>query len=307
MNILLRRLLQAIPTLLALSFVVFMTLELVPGSAASAVLDDASSTAAESLLCEQLNCDRPVLERYVSYLGGLLRGEGGTSIRNGRAVSDEILLRLPSTLALTAAAIAVAVVIGGTLGSIAATRQGTGVDTAITGVVSVAASLPSFWVALILVSIFALQLGWLPVFGSGSPRHYVMPVLSVAVSLVPGITLLTRSSLLEVRRQMFVVAAHARGLSERRVFWRHVEPVAAIPVISYVGMQAVHLVGSLVAIEIIFNLPGLGGLAVQAALDRDPFLLQGATLTIAVITFGILLVVDVLVMILDPRISSAQP
>ncbi|MCC6617287.1 MAG: ABC transporter permease [Anaerolineae bacterium] len=305
MRFLLRRLLQAIPTLLALSLVVFLTLDLVPGSAASAVLDDASSDAAKSLLCQQLSCDQPVLTRYVSYLGGLLHGEWGTSIRNGRPVFDEIMLRLPSTLALTVGAIAVAALVGGMLGSIAAAHQGTRWDTAITGVVSVAASLPSFWVALILVSIFALQLGWLPVFGSGSPRHYVIPVLSVAVALIPGITLLTRSSLLETRRQMFVVAAHARGIPQRAVFWRHIEPVAAIPIVSYIGVQAVHLVGSLVAIEVIFNLPGLGGLAVQAALDRDPFLLQGATLTIAVITFAILLVVDVLVMILDPRIANA--
>jgi len=305
MRFLLRRLLQAIPTLLALSLVVFLTLDLVPGSAASAVLDDASSDEAKSLLCAQLSCDQPVLTRYVGYLGGLLHGEWGNSIRNGRPVFAEIMLRAPTTLALTVGAIAVAAIIGGALGSIAAAHQGTRWDTAITGVVSVAASLPSFWVALILVSIFALQLGWLPVFGSGGPRHYVMPVLSVAVALVPGITLLTRSSLLETRRQMFVVAAHARGIPERAVFWRHIEPVAAIPIVSYVGVQAVHLVGSLVAIEVIFNLPGLGGLAVQAALDRDPFLLQGATLTIAVITFAILLVVDVLVMILDPRIANA--
>jgi ABC-type dipeptide/oligopeptide/nickel transport system permease component len=305
-NYFLRRLMLTIPTLFALSFLVFFLLELTPGSAASAVLDDASSGAAKETLCQQLRCDQPLLSRYAAYLGDVLQGDMGVSIRSGREVSEELRLRLPHTLIVSAGAVAVAVVIGSLVGLIAAVKQGTLLDIVITAALSVSAAMPTFWVALLLVSLFAVRLGWLPVFGSGSVEYYILPVFSVALALIPGIAVLVRSSILEIRGQTYIAAAYGKGLSNRRVYWRHIRPVAAVPVVTYVGLQAVHLVGSLVAIEVLFNLPGLGGLAVQAALDRDPMLLQGAVLTIAVFTLGILLLVDVIVLLLDPRISSRQ-
>lgn len=305
MNTLLRRLALAIPTLFVLSFLVFMMLELTPGSAATAVLDDAASSAAAEQICAELRCNQALFIRYGGYLSDLLRGDFGVSIRSGREVGEELMLRLPHTLILTAGAIVTALVIGSLIGIAAALYQGTLLDTTLTALTSVSASLPIFWVALLLTGLFSVQLRWLPVFGAGSAAHYVLPVLSIALALVPGIAVLVRSSLLEAQQQMFVATAHAKGLSPRRIYWRHISPVAAIPVVTYVGLQAVHLIGSLVTIEVLFNLPGLGGLAVQAALDRDPLLLQGAALTIAAITLAVLLLVDLIVFLLDPRI--AQP
>jgi ABC-type dipeptide/oligopeptide/nickel transport system permease component len=300
----LRRLALAVPTLFVLSFLVFFLMELTPGSAASAVLDDASSDAAKAALCQQLRCDQPLLTRYTAYLGDVLRGDMGVSIRSGRDVSEELRLRLPHTLIVSAGAVALAVIAGSLIGLVAAVKRGTVLDVFITAALSISAAMPTFWVALLLVSLFAVRLGWLPVFGSGGVEYYILPVISVALALIPGIAVLVRSSVLEIRGQTYIAAAYGKGLSNWRVYWRHIRPVAAVPVVTYVGLQAVHLVGSLVAIEVLFNLPGLGGLAVQAALDRDPMLLQGAVLSIAVFTLGILLLIDVIVFLLDPRIAS---
>lgn len=306
MNRVLNRLLMVPPTLLVLSLSVFLMMELAPGSTASAILDDAADDAAAIELCEQTHCDAPVLERYLLYLGGVLTGDFGVSIRTGRDVGREIGLRLPHTLALSAASILLATCIGASLGMLAAFKQEKRADNIITGFASLSAAMPSFWVALILVSIFALRLDWFPVFGSGSARHYVLPVISITLALIPGIILMTRSGIIDTRRRQFVTVARSKGLSARAVFIRHIQPVAIIPVVTYVGVQTVHLIGSLITIEIIFNLPGLGGLAVQAALDRDPMLLQGVTLCIAVITFAILLAVDVALTLLDPRIARPR-
>jgi peptide/nickel transport system permease protein len=221
-------------------------------------------------------------------------------------VRDEIALRLPHTLALSGMSIVLATLVGGGMGMLAAFQQDKRLDNTITGMASLAAAMPTFWIALILVGIFSLQLGWLPVFGHGSVRHYILPVFSITLALLPGITLMTRSGIIETRRRQFVTVARSKGLSPRAVYSRHIQPVAIIPVVTYVGVQAVHLIGSLITIEIIFNLPGLGGLAVQAALDRDPMLLQGVTLCIAVMTFSILLAVDVVLTLLDPRIARPR-
>jgi len=298
-----RRVLLSIPTLLVLSFLIFVMLELTPGSAAAAVLDDAASDEASSALCEQLHCDQPLIARYVGYLGDVLRGDFGVSIRSGRAVSAELWLRLPHTLILTLSAIGVALLVGGLLGAFAAVKRGTSVDLIITVFCSIGASMPTFWVAMLLVSLFAVRLHWLPTFGATAGfSHYILPVAAIALALIPGLIVLIRSSVLEVKQHAFINTAYGKGLSSRQVYQRHILPVAAIPVITYVGMQAVHLVGTLVTIEVLFSLPGLGGLAVQAALDRDTMLLQGAVLIIAVITLIILLLVDVAVLLLDPRI-----
>jgi peptide/nickel transport system permease protein len=302
-NYLFRRLLLFLPTLLVLSLLVFVMLEVTPGSAASAVLDDASSDSAAVALCAQLRCNQPLLARYVGYLGDVLRGDFGVSVRSGRDVGAELLLRVPHTLIVSALAIAAALVIGGLLGILAAVRRGTIVDVLITFVTSIGASMPTFWVALLLVSLFAVRLRWLPVFGMGEGiSPYVLPVAAVALALIPGLTMLVRSTVIEARQQLFINTAYGKGLAAWHVYGRHILPVAAIPIITYLGMQAVHLIGALVTIEVLFSLPGLGGLAVQAALDRDPMLLQGAVLMIATITLILLLLVDLAVMLLDPRI-----
>jgi len=303
MQIFFRRVLLAIPTLFVLSLLVFLMLELTPGDVTTSVLDDAASSAAAEALRADMGYNLALPVRYVRYLGGVLRGDMGVSARSGLPVSEELARRLPYTLQLAGAALTLAVVVGVTLGTLAALHHNRPLDTAITGFVSLAMAAPTFWVALLLVSLFSMRLGWLPVFGADTPRHLILPAVSAGLALAPGIVRMTRTSLLEVLEQPFVLVARSKGISGAALLWRHIRPVAAIPVVTYIGLQAIQLISSVVVIEIVFNFPGLGGLAVQAVLDRDPHLLQGVTLLLATLTFTILLVVDLLVVALDPRIE----
>jgi peptide/nickel transport system permease protein len=304
MQILLRRLLTSIPTLLMLSLLVFLLLELAPGDAVDVTLDQTASEEARAVVRAELGLDQPLLRRYLAYLGGLLHGDMGDSASTGRPVMTEIMARLPYTLVLVVAAVALALIAGVTVGTFSALKQGTVWDTLLRVMISVTMAVPVFWLALVLVNFFAVKLAWLPVFGANSARHLILPAVCTAFPLVPGIARLTRSSLLEAMDQDFVLVARGKGLYRRMVLLRHIAPVAAITVVTYVGLQVVRLIGSLVIIETIFNWPGLGGLVVQAAFDRDPMLLQGTTLIIAALTFAVLLAVDLLVMLLDPRIST---
>lgn len=303
MKILTRRLLMAIPTLLVLPLLIFLLLELAPGDAAMTVLDPSASQDVADGLRAELGLTQSLAERYVRYLGGVLSGDLGRSVRSGTPVLEEIALRLPYTLALIAASVALGLFCGVLIGVLGAFNAGGRLDYALTAFISLSMAVPGFWLALILVGIFALGLRWLPVFGAESVAHLVLPAICTAFALIPGIARVTRTSILELRCSAFVTVAHAKGLPSSLVLRRHISPIAAIPVLTYVGMQIVHLFTSVVVMETIFAWPGLGGLAVRAALDRDGLLLQGVALVIALLTFALMLIVDVLVLWLDPRIT----
>lgn len=303
MQLLVRRLLTAIPTLILLSLFVFLLLELAPGDAADVLLDQTASEQDRQAVRGELGLDRPLWQRYLGYLGGLLHGDMGSSARTGGPVTREIGARLPYTLVLITTAIALAVITGGVLGTVSALRRGTFLDALIRLLLSINMAVPVFWLAILLVGLFALRLGWLPVFGSETPRHLVLPAICTAFPLVPSVARLIRASLLETLGQDFVLVARGKGLRGSQVLSRHVLPAAVIPIITYIGLQAVRLISGLVVVETIFNWPGLGGLAVRAAFDRDPFLLQGTALAIAALTFVILFAVDLIVLYLDPRVS----
>lgn len=299
-----RRLFTVIPTLLCLSLCVFLLLELAPGDAVDVMLDPAASAEAQDAIRAEYGLDLSLGQRYFRYLGQLLQGNMGTSVWTGGPVIDEIMVRLPYTLVLAGTALTLSLIIGVTLGAISAFHQHSIWDRLIRALVSVGVAIPVFGLALALVSIFSLQLGWLPVFGADSARHLILPAVCAAFPLVPGLTRLTRASLLEVRGEDFILMARGKGLPLWLVRLRHIAPVAAIPVVTYAGLLAVHLIGSLVVVETIFNWPGLGGLAVQAAFDRDALMLQGVTLVIAALSFAVLFGMDLLVLVLDPRISA---
>lgn len=303
MRILARRLLMAIPTLLILPLLIFLLLEFAPGDAAMTVLDPSAAQDVADGLRVELGLTQSPVERYIRYLYGVLSGNLGRSVRSGTPVLEEIALRLPYTLALIGTSLALGLFCGVLIGAAGALNAGSRVDYALTALISVSMAVPGFWLALILVSIFALGLRWLPVFGAESAGHLVLPAICTAFGLIPGIARVTRASILELRSSAFVTVAHAKGLSSSHVLRRHISPMAAIPVLTYAGMQIVHLFTSVVVMETIFAWPGLGGLAVRAALDRDGMLLQGVALVIALLTFVLMLILDVLVLWLDPRIT----
>jgi peptide/nickel transport system permease protein len=298
-----RRIIIAIPTLLFLSLVVFALLELTPGDVALAVLDESASEEQIEMMREELGLNDYFLERYFNYIGGLLRADMGKSVRTERPVIDEIKVRLPYTLALLGSGIFLGTIMGMSIGALSAAKHGTAWDTLITAFISIGMATPVFWLALLLVDLFAMKLHWVNVFGANSAKDLILPAVCTAFTLVPGVARLTRTGLLEVFGADFILTARAKGLPGRSILLRHISPHTAITIVTYIGLRAVRLISVTTVMEVIFSWPGLGGLAVKAAFDRDPMVLQGTTLTIATITFIILFFVDIIVLRLDPRIT----
>lgn len=306
MHLVTRRFLLTIPTMLILLFIVFLLIDLAPGDIADALMTDELTEAARDSIRAEFGLDRSLPIRYLDYVLGLVQGDFGVSARSQLPVLQEIGLRLPNTLLLAAGSLVLSIMMGIVMGIMAATYQNRWPDNLLTLFVAINQALPLFWVALILVIIFAVQLQWVPVFGTGTPSHWVLPIFTTSLALAPGTARLIRTSILEVRNAPHTRVAHAKGLSQKAVFWRHVVPFVAIPVVSYIGLQASFLVSGLIFIEVVFAIPGLGTLALQSVLDQDPLLLLGVTFFIALMTFTILTLTDLAVILLDPRLRSLQ-
>lgn len=309
MTLLLRRITTAIPALLVLSFTVFVFLEIAPGDIAEIVTAgqinrQAGSDEAIESIREEIGADQPFLVRYTSYLGMLSRGDLGWSVRTQRPVREEIAQRLPVTAALALGGMAVSIFISMTLGISAALQHNRWWDQVVTSIISVNQALPAFWVGLMLVWIFAVQLGWLPAFGTGTFQHWILPCITLGLTLANGLTRITRISIIEAKNSPHLVVAQSKGLRDRGIFWRHLFRVAAIPIVAFLGLQSVFVVGGVVIIEVVFGIPGLGDLVVRSVNDQDPMLLQALTLMIAVMAFVLLALFDLLVVVLDPRIRS---
>lgn len=309
MQLLLKRMATAIPALLLLSFTVFLLIEIAPGDiadtlTASLATQGASGDieAASAAIREEIGADRPFIERYVMYTSQLLQGNMGWSVRTQLPVHEEIGDRLPNTLFLMAGSLLVALTISIALGASAALQHNRWWDQLVTVFVSINQALPSFWVALVLVWIFSVQFGLLPVYGYSTWQHWVLPIATLALSLSSGLIRIVRVSILEGYNAPHINVARAKGLGERTIFGRHLLRVVAIPIVAYTSLQATFLVGGIIIIEVVFGISGLGELVVRSVNDQDPMLLQGVTLVIATLTFLVLALFDLLVAFLDPRI-----
>lgn len=300
---LLRRTGAVLITVLVVSFLVYVGLTFAPGDAAEALLGENASAEQVAELRRELKLDLPLWERYSAYMAAALgRADLGQSLVSDRPVSALVVERLGPTLTLAFAAITLAALLGTTLGTLAALRRGSRVDVVLTGGTVLGLALPPYWVALILVQVFALRLGWLPVFGSGSAAHLVLPAITLALPGAAVVARLVRSSIIEVMGADFVRTALAKGLSPRRVLLRHVLPNAFIPALMLLGLNLGHLIGGAFVIETIFAWPGLGRLTVQAIFDRDIPLVMGAVLVVTPLCLLVNLAVDLLHGALDPRL-----
>ncbi len=299
------RLGQLIPVLLGVSFLVFLMIHLVPGDPATVMLQDYGSPAEVAALRTALGLDRPIIVQYGLFLWRLLHGDFGRSIHSGRPVATEIAFRLPYTLRLTVAGLAVAILVGLGLGTIAAVHHQRLLDYAAMVLALAGVSLPSFWFGLVLILLFSYYLRWLPPAGADSVWHLILPALTLGSSAASIIARLTRSSLLEVLRQEFIRTARAKGVGEGRVLYRHALRNALVPVISIVGLQFAGLLGGAVIIESVFGWPGVGRLAVDAIFNRDIPIIQGVVLVAAIVFVVVNLGVDLFYAILDPRIRYA--
>ena len=299
------RLAAAALVLLAVSFITYLMLNAAPGDLALTLIGDSASAEQLAALRQELGLDQPVVMRYVRYVAGIIaHGDLGRSMISDRDVAQLILERLPYTVVLALTSIALAAAVGLVLGWTAVCNVGAWWDTALMGIAALGAAMPTFWVALLLIMAFSLRLGWLPVVGADSPKHLILPAVTLALPSAAVLARLVRSSLLDVIGADFVRTAYAKGLVRSQVMWRHVMRNAAIPVITLLALQLGYLLGGAFIIETIFGWPGLGRLTVQAIFDRDFPVVLGATLTIAAVYIVLNFIADLLQAWLDPRTGA---
>jgi peptide/nickel transport system permease protein len=251
---------------------------------------------------ERIGTDKPILVQYQNYVLGLATGDFGTSFRGGRPVLESLVAALPNTLLLGAVTMAVASIIGLIAGIAAALRPNSLLDRVILVFVAVGQSTPSFWLGVVLVLFFAIQLRVLPAIDFVGPQSLILPVATLAITLTPLLIRAVRQSFLESLGEDFVRAARARGLSERQVIFSHVLKVAAVPLITLIGLQAGFVLGGAYVVESIFNWPGIGKLTLESIQSRDFPMIQGAVLTVALVFVLVNFVVDLVYAALDPRI-----
>jgi len=297
-----RRLALTFLVLLGVATLVFSLIHLIPGDPAQAMLGEAASPQDVEELRQKLGLDRPLVEQYGHFVGGLLRGDLGTSLRTGLPVTAQILERMPATLELAAAAMFVAVMIAIPLGIAAAVRRGTAVDHTAMVLALSGVSIPNFWLGPLLAIIFAVELGWLPVSGRGTWAHLVLPALSLGAALAAILARMMRASLLEELRELYMLAARARGASRARAVLRHAFRNSLIPVVTIIGLQFGAVLTGAVITETVFAWPGIGRLLIQSIGFRDYPLVQGCILLIAVTYVAVNLLTDLLYGVLDPRI-----
>jgi peptide/nickel transport system permease protein len=309
-----RRLIMALAVLILVTIFVFLCMRLLPSDPIQLML---TSTQQASYTDEQLaffkheaGLDRPLPVQYISWVNGVLHGDLGTSLISHLPVSREILHRIPITLNLGLLAFVIGIVLGIPAGILCAVRRGTWVDTVITTLANIGITVPTFWIGVMLIYFFGLYLGWLPIQGYASPfenpwlniQGLVMPVFCLALYPIAGMARQTRSSMLETMRQDYIRTAWSKGLRENVIVIRHALKNGIIPVVTLLGMNLSMILGGSVIVEQVFNIPGIGRLAIQSINNQDYPYIQGIILIITVCILLVNLATDLTYGYLDPRI-----
>ncbi|HTU99931.1 MAG TPA: ABC transporter permease [Luteitalea sp.] len=315
LRFLVRRLVLVIPVLFGVALLVFALIHLVPGDPAVSMLGEAATPADVAALRARLGLDDPLPTQFAHFVRGAVRGELGQSLRTGRPVTTELGEKLGATALLAVAAMAVALLVALPLGIVAALRVGTWVDHAAMAVSLIGVSMPNFWLGPLLALVFGVQLGWLPISGRGpstemlfgsvprvSPAYLVLPAVTLGLALAAILARMTRASLVEELRELYVRAARARGLSMRRAALAHALRNGLIPIITIVGLQFGAVLTGTIITETIFAWPGLGRLLIQSIQFRDYPMVQGCILLIAVTYVAANLITDLAYGLADPRI-----
>ncbi len=303
----LQRFLALIPLLLGVSILVFLMAQLVPGDPVMMMLGEFSVASAEDIekLREQLGFDDPLHVQYGRYLRGLVQGDLGDSMRSRKPVTQLILQRLPRTIELTLVALVFAILFGTSMGIIAAMNHNSWLDYVTVTIALLGVSIPGFWLALLLILVFSVNLGWLPVLSSPGIPGLILPSLALGLWAGGTIARLVRSGMLEVIRQDYVRTAHAKGLPDRSVLFRHSLRNALLPVVTVVGLQFGQVLAGTVIIEAVFSRPGLGLMLVNAILAKDFPLVQGIVMFVAAAYIIVNSLVEILYVWIDPRIRYA--
>lgn len=312
-SILLRRIASLIVTLIVVSLLIFTVMNLLPGDPAAIMLGTSATPETLAALRTQMGLDEPLIVRYLAWLAGVVQGDLGQSYTYGVPVAGLIVERLAVTLPLALMAVVMSVAIAVPLG-VAAARRHNGLFDYIAGAFSyVSIAVPAFWVGLLLIIAFSTKLGWMPAGGfpgwnagllSGLAA-LLMPAIALALPQAGVLTRVARSAVLEVMGEDFVRTARAKGLSDRAAVWRHALPNALIPVVTMIGLQFTFLIAGAVLVENVFNLPGLGRLALQALSQRDIIVMQDVVLFFSALVIVMNFLVDLAYLVIDPRLRVA--
>lgn len=300
-----RRLIAMIPVVIGITFLVFMIMQLAPGDPVRMILGDSAEPEAIEAMREEMGLNDPVLVQYGRYMVDLLHGDMGTSYTNQRPVAQEVFSRVPATFELALVSAVVSILIAIPLGVIAAVKQNTLFDNLSMVVSLVGISMPAFWLALMLMLVFSLRLGWFPVQGNGDGwRSFVLPSISIGFMNMAAIARTTRSSMLETIRQDYIRTARSKGITEGEVIMHHAFGNALIPTITVVGVQLGGLLGGAVLTETVFAWPGLGRLMVQAVNGRDVPVVMGCIVILSIGFSIVNLIVDLAYGFIDPRVRT---
>jgi len=303
LNYAIRRILGIIPTLILISIFVFLFIHFIPGDPARLVAGEDATLEDVKLIREELGLDKPLHIQYITYMKGLFHGDFGTSLKTKKPVLEEIGNRFIPTFTLTIFSIFWSVIFGLLIGIVSAVNRGkwqdyTGMFAAVSGI-----SLPSFWLGLMMVQIFAVKLGWFPTGGYGTIKHYILPSMTLGAGVAAIIARFARSSVMDILKEDYVRTARAKGLMEKIVVWKHVFRNALIPIVTMVGLQFGFLLGGSVVIETVFSWPGMGSLLIDSVAFRDYPVIQSEILIFSFQFIVINLIVDLLYAVLNPEIS----
>ncbi|HSI40182.1 MAG TPA: ABC transporter permease [Xanthobacteraceae bacterium] len=303
---LLRRLGMGLLTVFVSSIAVTLLIHLVPGDPVQIMYAQSQGTTPEQIeaIRHSLGLDLSIPEQYLRFVGRLAQGDLGVTVRGQQPVLGLLMQRLPNTLALSVSAMMVALLIGVPLGFLAAARRGGWLDAGLMALVMVGISIPSFWLGLVLLFFFAVQLQWLPVTGNG-PLNLVLPALTLGLANAAVFARITRSAMIDAMQEDFVRTAHAKGLPEATVLHRHALRAGLLPIVTIMGMQFAYMMGGAIVVENIFAWNGIGRLAIEAIFQRDYPVIQGFILVFATVVAVVSMLLDIAYALLDPRVRRA--
>ena len=300
----LKRLVLMIPVILGVSLVVFGILALTPGDPASTILGSGATQAEIDALNHELGYDKPVIVRYFNWVLDALRGDLGTSYMTKQPIASTVFAKVPISLTIAFNAILCAAILGIPVGILSAVKQDSLLDTLPTSISIFLASVPPFWLGMMLMLIFAVKLGWFPTSGIETVKSYVLPMLTLGIPYSAQQMRFTRSSMLETIRQDYIRTARAKGQKERAIIWKHAMKNALMPVITIIGVNFGALLGGAVVTETLFTIPGLGSYIVNGIKQKDVPVVMGGTVVLAILFSFVMLMVDLLYAFVDPRIKA---
>lgn len=309
----LRRLLAAIPLLLFVSLAGFGVSALIRGDPALAVLGPEATPEQRARISEELRLDDPFPERYAAWLGNVVQGDFGESIQTGRSITEEISRRLPVTASIAAGALVLSILVGLPFGLVQGAKPGSWIDRIGLGIVSLGLATPGFWIAATLITVFAINLQWLPALGwegfTSSPKewfkHAVMPILAIGTLGAAEVARQVRTGVVWAMDQDYIRAARARGLTEKRIVAKHALKNGAMPALTLVGLRVGHMLAGSVVIETMFSIPGMGSYTYQAIQARDIQVIQAVVLVFATLVVLLNLLADLGYALLDPKVRTA--